>query len=77
MVQKIIKLQDVSQVQAFNAACMQAPFGIDIRQGKYLIDAKSIMGIFSLDLSVPLTLEADTDDEAAVQERFGPYVVKD
>ena len=38
MVQKMIKLQDVSQVKAFNTACMKAPFGIDIRQGKYLID---------------------------------------
>ena len=77
MVQKMIKLQDVSQVKAFNTACMKAPFGIDIRQGKYLVDGKSIMGIFSLDLSAPLALEADTDDENAVQELFAAYLAKD
>ena len=45
-----------------------------ICSGKYYVDAKSIMGIFSLDLSKPLILNADTDDEAKVKETFADFV---
>ena len=36
---------------------------MDLQSGKYYVDAKSIMGIFSLDLSKPLILNAGTEDE--------------
>lgn len=35
---------------------------IDIISGRYVIDAKSIMGVFSLDISKPVTLCVHTDD---------------
>ena len=47
---------------------------MDLQSGKYYVDAKSIMGIFSLDLSHPLTLTADTDDEQKVKESFAEFV---
>ena len=46
---------------------------MDLQSGKYYVDAKSIMGIFSLDLSHPLTLTADTDDEQKVKEAFAEF----
>ena len=38
------------------------------------MNAKSIMGIFSLDLDLPLELMADTEDEAAVEEAFREFI---
>lgn len=38
----------------------------DIVSGRKVVDAKSFLGIFSLDLSVPLTLNAVTDDNRAL-----------
>ena len=38
----------------------------DIAADRYVVDAKSIMGIFSLDLSKPLTLQINTDDEKEI-----------
>ena len=46
---------------------------MDLQSGKYYVDAKSIMGIFSLDLSKELILNADTDDEAKVREAFADF----
>ena len=48
--------------------------GVEGKTSKYYVDAKSIMGIFSLDLSKPLILNADTDDEAKVKETFADFV---
>lgn len=47
---------------------------MDLQSGKYYVDAKSIMGIFSLDLSRPLILNADTEDEQLVKERFADFI---
>ena len=74
MVKKNIVLGNVANVQEFNRICGHMDFDVDLAQGKYLVDAKSIMGIFSLDLSQPLVLNADTDDEQKVREAFAEFV---
>ncbi len=52
-----VNLNSTSDVKRFvNTACGQ-PFDIDLTSGRYVIDAKSIMGIFSLDLSKPIRVE--------------------
>ncbi|MDR1670036.1 MAG: HPr family phosphocarrier protein [Oscillospiraceae bacterium] len=65
-----VQLKSISEVKAFvNTACEQ-PCDIDIVSGRYVIDAKSIMGIFSLDLSKPITVEVhgtDSDGEKFYQ----------
>ena len=38
------------------------PENIDLISGRYVVDAKSIMGIFSMDISKPITLVAQTDN---------------
>ena len=37
------------------------PYDMDLRSGRHVVDAKSILGIFSLDLSRPIALEVYTD----------------
>ena len=61
-----IMLSSIGDVKRFVNIAYAQPFDIDIVSGRYTIDAKSIMGIFSLDLSKPITVQtlADTGLEA-------------
>jgi hypothetical protein len=45
-------------------------------QGRYTVDAKSIMGIFSLDLLSPITLIAHSDAPEALFERIAKFEAK-
>ena len=67
---KIVSMQDADK---FNKICSKFNCDMDLQSGKYYVDAKSIMGIFSLDLSQPLILNADTDDAQKVKEAFAEF----
>ena len=52
-------------------------FDFDLISGRYVIDAKSIMGIFSLDLSKPIDLTIHTDEDTTeVMAALEPYIIK-
>ena len=57
-----VKLREAQGVKTFVNAVARYPYDIDLRAGRHVVDAKSILGIFSLDLSKPLTLEIYADD---------------
>lgn len=60
-----VMLSSINDVKDFvNAACEMA-CEIDLVSGRYIIDAKSIMGIFSLDLTKPIKVEIRGTDEDA------------
>ena len=61
MVKRKVKLVNISDVEKFNAICSKFDCDMDLSSGKYYVNAKSIMGIFSLDLDFPLELMADTE----------------
>lgn len=63
MFEKIIMLDDLQKVNSFVAIAMSKDFDIDLVSGKYLVNAKSIMGIFSLDLTKPVTVKTEILDE--------------
>ena len=65
MYQAFVQLEKVEDVKRFVALCSQVPFDVELKDGHYVTDAKSIMGIFSLNLSHTVTLEADCDGEEA------------
>ena len=56
-----VKLGSIGAVKEFVALTNSYPFDIDLVSGRYAVDAKSIMGIFSLDLSKALTLVVHAD----------------
>ncbi len=56
-----ISLQMAQNVKDFVSIVQEYPYEIDLRSGKYVVDAKSILGIFSLDLSKPVTVEIHSD----------------
>ena len=69
-----ILLNSINDVKEFVNIVSKYDFDIDLTSGRYVVDAKSIMGIFSLNLSKPIKVEADCGDQAdkfvAELERF-------
>ena len=61
-----IKLETLNDVMNFVSAVTKFECDFDIAADRYVVDAKSIMGIFSLDLSKPLSLQINTDDEKEI-----------
>ena len=60
-----IKLTNVKDIRDFVNQVILVDYEVDLVQGRYTIDAKSIMGIFSLDLLSPITLIAHSDNTDA------------
>ncbi|MEE1031258.1 MAG: HPr family phosphocarrier protein [Ruminococcus sp.] len=56
-----ISLNSIDKVKAFVNDISKYDFDFDLVSGRYVIDAKSIMGIFSLDLSKPIDLNIHTE----------------
>lgn len=59
-----ISLNSIDKVKAFVNEISKFDCDLDLVSGRYVIDAKSIMGIFSLDLSKPLALNIHTSGAA-------------
>ena len=59
-----VKLMTINDVKEFVTEANYCDFDVDLISGRYTIDAKSLMGIFSLDLSKPIDLNIHTEDGA-------------
>lgn len=70
-----IALGSINDVRNFVNLVSTFDFDIDLTSGRYIVDAKSIMGIFSLDLSKPILLQAHTDDCPGFDEAISKYQV--
>ena len=68
-----IKLSFAEEVKTFVNAVNRYPYEMDLRAGRHVVDAKSILGIFSLDLSKPIILDVydeNCDDLIADIQQF-------
>lgn len=63
-----IMLDDLQKVNAFVAIAGEKDYDIDLISGKYLVNAKSIMGIFSLDLTLPLIVRTEIADQEFLKQ---------
>ena len=63
-----IRLNTVNDVKMFVSEVMKYNCNFDIISDRYIVDAKSIMGIFSLDLSKPLILRINSEDDREITE---------
>lgn len=70
-----IKLTMAENVKKFVNIVSKYPYEIDIRSGRHVVDAKSILGIFSLDLSKPVTVEIYSDDCDDFLEEIREYII--
>ncbi len=71
-----IMLKTINDVKAFVNSVAKYDFDVDLLSGRYAVDAKSIMGIFSLDLSKAITMEVHSDDCQNFLNEIKPFIVK-
>ena len=71
-----IKLSYAEEVKAFVNTVNRYPYEVDLRAGRHVVDAKSILGLFSLDLSKPITLDVYTDDCDDLVKDIQPFTIK-
>lgn len=69
-----IQLKSVRDVQEFVRTVNDFRYEVDLTEGHYVVDAKSIMGILSLDLSKPLLLDIHTADCTDLVKKLEPFM---
>jgi phosphotransferase system HPr-like phosphotransfer protein len=69
-----VLLSSINDVKNFVNVVTKYDFEIDLTSGRYVVDAKSIMGIFSLDLSKPIKVEVHSDNCEALLSELAPYI---
>lgn len=73
-----VLLTSVTDVKGFVDTVTEAyPYEVDVLAGRYVVNGKSIMGLFSIDLSKPVTVRMEKDGPEAEQtrERLAGYLV--
>jgi phosphotransferase system HPr-like phosphotransfer protein len=70
-----IQLRTIADVKEFVRIVNGYEFDIDLSSGRYVVDAKSIMGIFSLDLGKPLRVDVRETSCGALLEDLKPFVL--
>ena len=72
-----ISLNSIDKVKSFVNDITKFDYDFDLVSGRYVIDAKSIMGIFSLDLSKPIDLNIHTETETEdIMAAIKPYLAE-
>jgi len=70
----VVSLDSINDVKNFVNSVNKYEFDVDLVSGRYIVDAKSIMGIFSLDLSKPITVNIQSDDAQAFLDEIKDYI---
>lgn len=76
MTEFTVVLSSINDVKNFVNVVTKYDYEIDLTSGRYVVDAKSIMGIFSLDLTKPIKVEARGEDCSSLVEELKPYIQK-
>jgi len=71
-----ILLSDIETVKKFVSFANNFDFPVNIVSGKYIINGKSIMGIFGLDLSQPIKVEVDESYPVEFKEQLKKFKAK-
>ena len=73
-----VSLNSIDKVKSFVNLINRFDAEFDLVSGRYVIDAKSIMGIFSLDISKPIDLNIhNTDNIDEILEQLAPYIIEE
>jgi phosphocarrier protein HPr len=70
-----ISLKSINDVKDFVNIVNKYDFDVDLTSGRYVVDAKSIMGIFSLDLGKPIKVEVQLEDCVQFCDEIKRFVV--
>ena len=71
-----VLLSSINDVKNFVNVVTKYDYEIDLTSGRYVVDAKSIMGIFSLDLTKPIKVEAQGEYCTVLLTDLGPFIQK-
>ena len=71
-----ILLSSINDIKAFVNIVCKYSFDVDLTSGRYVVDAKSIMGIFSLNLSKPIKVEVHDDNCDAFIAELEKFIVE-
>lgn len=69
-------LGSINDVKDFVNIVSKYDFDVDLTSGRYVVDAKSIMGIFSLDLSKPIKVEVHSENADEFIAELDKFIVK-
>lgn len=69
-------LASINDVKDFVNLVARYDFDVDLVSGRYVVDAKSIMGIFSLNLSKPIKIEIHSDDCDEFVSKIERFIVE-
>ena len=72
-----ILIDSIVKVKEFNNLAVKFPCEIDIISGRYIIDGRSLMGLFSLDLAKPVEMKFDKKYEDLAKLLFSKFEVKE
>ena len=71
-----IFLTNIQSIREFVKKVITLDYDVDLIQGRYIVDAKSIMGIFALDISSPIQVVAHTTDASEFFAEIEEYIAK-
>jgi phosphotransferase system HPr-like phosphotransfer protein len=71
-----VLLSTINDVKEFVNIVTRFDYEVDLISGRYAVDAKSIMGIFSLDLAKPITVRVHNDDSGEFLAAIDKFIVK-
>lgn len=72
----LLKMSFAEEVKTFVNIVSRYPYDMDLRAGRHVVDAKSMLGIFSLDLSQPITLEVYADECDDLLNDLKQYIIE-
>lgn len=73
MIEKKIFLKTIDDVKTFVGLMAEKPYDIELLSGKYVVNAKSVMGVLSLDLTYPITMVANTETDTDILSEIENY----
>lgn len=79
MTRKMILIDSIDKVKRFTNIINKGAVSADVTSGRYVVDASSIMGILSLNVSKPVELRIHSQDERATNlvEELGEFITGD
>ena len=72
-----VQFKSITDVKEFVRIVNKYPYDVDLSSGRYVVDAKSIMGIFSLELQKPINIEIHADESEDLVSELNPFRIAD
>ena len=76
MLEKTLLLNTIDDVKEFVEITSSKNYNITLQSGRFIVDAKSILGVFSLDLTKPVLMKADCTMVAELSKQIAKFICK-